>query len=284
MPSNALGTYLSKFDDWKFCPPSDHLWTVSFSLATQGTAITDNSLGALYKNILEVNNRHDSIFGTKWKVDAPEDEARNFITSSQDSSIGSFLATDISFETNDVIIQHDPGTVLTQFSGWVSYGKFQSGRNHSHNIKISFNKTNWDINELFFDRWIAAIGQQGLIEDSRLKNIKANIVIREYACSSPNNAGAWVPRKQILLTRAFPKSRKDYEYSYRYDTAGAMKTDMVEFEFDNYQILYQGLNAYTDKSGGTPGYISPTFSEGYSEVTGDYITKEEVQGALGNLK
>lgn len=279
MPSNALGTYLSKFDDWKYCPPSDHLWTVTFLLSPQGTNISDNSFSALYRNILEVNRHHDSIFSTRWKVSAPEDEAKRFVISSQDSSIGMFLATDISFKTNDVNIQAEANPNNTQFSGWVSYGKVQNGRNHMHNMKISFNKTNWDINEIFFDRWIAAIGQQGLIEDSGLKNIKANVIIREYACSTPTNLGPWVPRKQITLTRAFPKNRKDNEYSYDSEKAGAMKTDTVEFEFDNYQIEYYPLYAQP----GTPGYVTPTTAAGTSMI-GPTITSEELERRNRNLK
>ena len=214
MPSNALGTYLSKFDDWKFCPPSDNLWTVSFTLSSQGSTISNNSLETLYKNILDVNRRHNNIFGTRWKVDAPESEITAFVKSTQDSSIGSFLATDINFSSNAINVQNEASPTNVQYSGWLTYGKVQNGRDHTHKINITFNKTNWNINELFFDKWIAAIGQQGLIEDSRLKNIKANIVIREYASSSPGNVGAWVPKKQIILTRAFPISRKDNEYSY----------------------------------------------------------------------
>ena len=282
MPSNALGTYLSKFDDWKFCPPSDNLWTVSFTLSSQGSTISNNSLETLYKNILDVNRRHNNIFGTRWKVDAPESEITAFVKSTQDSSIGSFLATDINFSSNAINVQNEASPTNVQYSGWLTYGKVQNGRDHTHKINITFNKTNWNINELFFDKWIAAIGQQGLIEDSRLKNIKANIVIREYASSSPGNVGAWVPKKQIILTRAFPISRKDNEYSYDYEKAGAMKTDMVTFEFDNYQIEYFPLYAYTS---GTPGYISPTKSEGYSEVTGTFITKEQATKLTGgNLK
>lgn len=279
MPSNALGTFLSKFDDWKYCPPSDHLWTVTFVLSPQGTNISDNSISALYKNILSVNERHDSIFSKRWQVKTPENEALEFIITSQDSSIGSFLATDINFSTNAVMVQTESSPNSSQYSGWVSYGKVQNGRDHSHNIKVTLMKTNWDINEVFFDRWIAAIGQQGLIEDSGLKNIKANIIIREYACSTPTNLGAWVPRKQITLLRAFPKSRKEAEYSYEYERAGAMKTDMVEFEFDNYQIEYFPLYGQV----GTPGYISPTYAEGTSEL-GPTITADEIRRNGKNLK
>lgn len=278
MPSNALGTYLSKFDDWKFCPPSNHLWTVTFLLSSQRTTVSDNSLAALFKNILEVNKRHDATFSKKWKVETPEDEAADFVITSQDSSIGSFLATDLNFNTNAINVLAEASPHAVQHSGWVSYGKVQNGRDHTHSVKISFNKTNWDINEVFFDRWIAAIGQQGLIEDSRLKNIKANIIIREYACSSPGNVGAWVPRKQITLTRAFPKSRKPGEYTYAYDQAGAMKTDMVEFEFDNYQIEYFSLYSYS-QSTGTPGYITPTTAAGTS-MLGPTITSDQLDGNL----
>jgi len=266
MSASPLGTFLSKFDDWRFCPPSDHLWTISFALYPRNTKnISDNSFAALYNNIINVNTRHYTSFSSKWKIETPNN-INSYIAKSQDSSIGFFLATDVSFNTNSTNINEGLGNNVS-YTGWINHGKIQTGRNQNHNIKITFNKTNWDINEIFFDRWIAAIGQQGLIEDDSLLNLKANITIREYACGAPGNtSGVWIPRKQINIIRAFPTSRQEAKYSYDDKEAGILKSETVSFIFDDYQIRYfEAANI-----GGTPGYIEGTTSVGTSEVGPDY--------------
>jgi hypothetical protein len=44
--------------------------------------------------------------------------------------------------------------------------------------------SNWDIGDILFDPWIAAVAQKGLIEDDN-SSIKGKIVIKEYASSLP---------------------------------------------------------------------------------------------------
>lgn len=238
MATNALGTFLTKFQDWKFCPPSDHLWTVSIVLHPRGDKNSTNNFGALFNNICQVNSKFDSMFSPKWKLTVNGEE-NTYFGSLQDSKIGLFLATDISFNANSVNITDSQSGLNQQFTGFLSFGKTQTGRNHNHAIKIKFLKSNWDINDLFIDRWIAAIGQQGLIEDESLPNIKGNIIITEYACGIPGkNDGTWFARKQIILTKAFPKSRDQIEYSYSSDSAGEFKSKGVDFEFDAYQVTY----------------------------------------------
>ena len=237
MASNPLGAFLTKFQDWKFCPPSDHLWTVTILLAPRNeTKSATSSFGTLYSNICQVNDKFSSSYSPKWKTTVNGDVS-GYIGKLQDSEIGLFLATDVSFNTNSVKIQDSQSGINSAFTGFLSFGKTQIGREHNHAGKIKFLKSNWDINEIFFDKWIAAIGQQGLIEDSALPNIKANIIITEYACGTPNkNEGSWFARKQITLTRAFPKSRENMIYSYSPDDAGTFKSTAVDFEFDSYQV------------------------------------------------
>lgn len=239
MSTNALGTFLTKFQDWRFCPPSDHLWTVTILLAPRNEDTTlPSSFKTLYNNICNVNERFNKMFSPKWKMTI-ESDTSSYINKIQDSEIGLFLATDISFNTNSINILDNQSGNNIQFTGFLSFGKTQMGRQHNHAGKIRFLKSNWDINELFFDRWISAIGQQGLIEDSTLPNIKANIIITEYACSTPNSTdGTWFIRKQIMLNKAFPKSRAQVSYSYSPEDAGSFKSTDVDFEFDSYQITY----------------------------------------------
>lgn len=277
MSVSALGTFLTKFKDWKYCPPSNHLWTVTFLLSSQGD-ISGNSFSTLYDNIIKVNNSFDSMYSPRWKVSTPNN-AKNFVINAQDGDIGLFLANEIQFNTNSIEVQDSQSGTNQQFTGWIEYGKTQTGRSLTHDIKIIFNKTNWDITEIFFDRWIAAIGQQGLIEDSSLYNIKANIIIREYACSAPNTpTTSWVPRKQIKLIRAFPKSRGQNNYNYEEADAGAMKNETVEFAFDSYQIEY--FNIASEK---TPGYITGTTAVGTSK-TGRTYTDADIDRKYSNTK
>lgn len=277
--SSPLGTFLSKFTDWKYCPPSSHLWTVNFLLAPRGTAgASSTSFSTLYNNICNVNARFNSMYSPIWKITTPEDHI-NFISSSQDNTIGMFLAREISFNGNSVSTQDSQSGLNQSFTGWISYGKTQTGRNHNHAAKIKFFQGNWDIIEIFIDKWIAAIGQQGLIEDDTLSNIKANIVITEYAASVPNNtSGVWVPKKRITLLRAFPKNRQDSKYDYEPENAGDARFNLVDFEFDGYQIEYLNVGNTVSSTGtkGTPGYISGSTAVGTSEV-GPTYTIEDIE-------
>lgn len=244
MSTNILGTYLEKFKDWKYCPQSNHLWTITFLLSSRGDKQNDvSTFSTLYNNILKVNALYDATYSPLWKITTPNGAA-DFVINSQDKNIGLFLANEVIFNANSVNIIDTQSGAQQQYTGWFSYGKTQTGRNHNHAGKIKFAQTNWDFIEIFIDRWIAAIGQQGLIEDSSLPNIKANIIITEYACGVPGkskNKGAWIPRKKITLKRAFPKNRQDTKLDYSPDTAGDMKYNVVDFEFDAYEVYYYDI-------------------------------------------
>jgi hypothetical protein len=250
MSTHIIGTYLEKFKDWKYCPPSDHLWTVTFLLAPRNDNQKEaNTFANLYNNILKVNAAHDSVYSSLWKVDVPNG-AKDFVINAQDNNVGLFLINQLNFDTNNVNIYD--GTSVSH-SGWLSPGKTQAGRSITHKARMRFAATNWDINEIFIDKWIAAIGQQGLIEDSNLPNIKANIIITQYSCGAPtasNIRGTWIPRKKITLLKAFPFNRGDTRLEYSPSEAGDMKYNTVDFHFDAYQIQYYDIfNAGYPKAG-----------------------------------
>jgi hypothetical protein len=105
------------------------------------------------------------------------------------------------------------------------------------------------------DKWIAAIGQQGLIEgdeDNDIFDIKADIYINEYSASTPDSLisgmSSWQLRKIIKLTKAFPKARDPYKFSYTED-ATDMQTLKVDFEFENYAIEYEKADYRLNKTG-----------------------------------
>lgn len=279
--TNALGIYLSKFDDWKYCLPSDNLWTINFLLAPREDNAT-GSFSTLYSNIVAVNNQYDSMYSPLWKINTSIKDI-DFITNSQDPNIGMFLASLVQFNGNEVQISDTKNETMVPHSGWASYGKTANGRTHGHGAKIRFLKSNWDISEIFFDRWIAAIGQQGLIEDSSLPNIKSTITINEYAASAPHSTDyGWTLRKRIYLLRAFPYKRGESSYKYDAEDAGTAKFCQVDFKFDAFQVEYFNAGA-TTKSNGTPGYVTASTAEGTSMV-GPTITSSQLQGRGANTK
>ena len=265
--AGALGIFLEQFNDWKFCPPTSHLWVLKIQLhndgdivGTNGEAATTHTLSALYDNICKVNKKWDDVIKSSHSVtvggESASDLVKKYIESTENQTIGQFLVTDVSFNANQISIKDESSPNNTAYSGWLSYGKILSGRTHNHAGKIKFYRTNWDINELLFDPWIAAIGKQGLIEASEqydIYNIKADIFIYEYANSIPvtsdknaktkKSEGAaedreWKLRKTIKLTKCFPKQRKQYTYSYSPDNASKMDSVEVDIEFENYSVEY----------------------------------------------
>lgn len=237
-----ISRFLSKFSDWKFCPPSSHLWTVSILLSSRSDN-SSNTISALYNNICAVNDRFSSLYGSKWKVEAPADAA-SFIAKNQDSELGIFLATEIDFNTYDVSLDIGDSSSGKYHSGFLTYGKMQVGRKQGVPLKIRFLRSNWDFCELFFDKWIAAVCQQGLIESDELPNIKATIIIQEYAASVPGGtAGVWFPKKQITLNKTVPISRENTKYTYDSDKAGLFMGQVITFDAESYQIKYLDLPA-----------------------------------------
>lgn len=244
----ALDSFLEKMRDWKFNPPSNNLWTVKINLHNDGETVGEHTLKQLYTNIQKVNKEYHDSFSSSWGVSINGDTnpLMTYIEQLQGEDIGLFLATDITFNTNTVQIKDEVSPNNTQYTGWLGYGKVQLGRHHNHAAKIMFYHSNWDIHELLFDLWIAAIGQQGLIEGDEsdgIYNIKADIIINEYATSGSNagNAESWYLRKTIKLTKCFPKQRKQYTYSYGFDKAGVFTSEDVDIEFENYSIIYPSV-------------------------------------------
>lgn len=287
MSTNALGKFLTKLSNWKFCPPSDNLWTVAFLLSPRSDN-KGNSFSNLYANICSVNASHKSMYGNIWNIISPVG-ADIFVANTQDDDIGSFLATEVQYNVNKVNLLDDSGQSISQHIGFLNFGKIQTGKSHNHDIKIRFLKSNWDINELFFDRWIAAVGQQGLIEAEGFPNIKATIVLQEYSASVPGGtSGVWFPRKQITLFKAVPYERDDYKLSYDNNEAGTFKDSIITFKSDSYHIKYHNppteLSFTTNTASNDEiGILTPSTAEGTSEV-GPTITKTEIDNLHTNTK
>ncbi len=47
--------------------------------------------------------------------------------------------------------------------GFLKFGKVVQSRTSTDELKVNFLVSNWDIGDILFDRWIAAVSQKGLI-------------------------------------------------------------------------------------------------------------------------
>ena len=282
MATNALGTFLTKFQDWKYCPPSDHLWTIRIEQFNNGSGNGQtHTFSDLYKAICTANATFENGISQRYKVSGNPDAINNFIINSQDNNIGLFLATNVSFSPNAITLADQLSSHSIAYSGFINYGKALTGKQHNLDAKIRFYKSNWDINELLIDRWIAAIGRQGLIESSSLPNIKGTIIISEYAAGFPGHSSkTWKLRKTIKLYKAFPKSRDTITLSYEPGEAGAYKDSLVEFDFSTYEIIY---------GDGVDNSISPTTANptGSTDLLGVVNPSQATDGgittAMGNI-
>lgn len=238
-PIELFVNQLSK--NWGYAIPSDNIWVVYIKPHNRGNgAAGESSFEKLYSNIISVNNSYKQSFSnTKWLIEL--NEGTNNFFGGFNTSIGLFLATDVTYATNSNNIQDTTDGNFSSHGGFLSQGKIMLSRNSQLESKITFAATNWDINEIFIDPWISAISQQGLIESSELPNIKADITILQYASSHPGKflmGDEIVLRKEINLYEAFPKSRDNPKMTYETTEAGILKTYSTTFAFRDYSIKY----------------------------------------------
>ena len=241
-----LQLFLEKLKEWRFSLPTTHLWTVEIQLHNDGSE-TNHTLLELYKNIDKVNRTYSATLGTNWKItnSTTGNFANDFLNRLQTDKTAFFLAQGVNFEARAVNISDNTSDFLSQNAGFVKFGTIENGANYNPRARFQFLETNWSLSDILFDRWIAAIGQQGLIEDSSLPNIKADIYIYQYAAGAPSslankrstnaNAKEWKLRKIIKLIKAVPINRGQIENTYEYN---GPKIDTVEFSFMDYQIEY----------------------------------------------
>lgn len=238
--------FLGYLQDWKYAAPSDNLWTFNIRVHNNGLISNSNStnftFNQLYKNIDTVNQSYTNSINTIWRITKnknsinPEDYFNKF-----DKDNGLFLVQEVNIYNTSVSVQDTNMTALDQHRGFLQAGKIVTMRNYLEGMTAKFLVTNWSVLEIFFDKWISAIAQQGLIEDSQNPQIKADIIINQYARSIPNsdNYQAMELQKSINLIRAFPFRRDQLSYSYDGEKAGVFKVGQVNFKFDDYIINYE---------------------------------------------
>lgn len=194
----------------------------------------------------------------------------SYISSLQDDKVGLFLANQISFDSHAAQISTNPGE-MSNHSGFLTFPMTVMGKGaQDKTLKINFLQTNWDIGEILIDPWIAAVLQQGLIEDSRLPKIKAKLTLSEYSAGIPRKVVShsydslmstmdaetqkywqeakeknlpkeyktWFLRKQMVFNKIVPFDREGKKLSYSSEDAGKLESCLVQFKFENYKITY----------------------------------------------
>lgn len=241
-----ITTFIDKLGDWKFNFPANHLWTINILLHNDGSE-KSHTLANLYTNILKVNALNENQEKSDWSVKSTgsEDFGNDYITKFGIDQTGLFLANGVNYSTNKAQINNNMGDILSPYGGFLGWGSAIGAKTPGTSCNIQFFETNWNIGNILFDKWIAAILQQGLIEDSSLPNIKSDILIYKYAPSLPRdlynnkstNSYEWQLKEIVKLYKAVPIGHSgDSELSYSVDTAP--KTVTVEFSYQDYSIEY----------------------------------------------
>ena len=181
--------FLSKMEKFYFSPPSDNLWTVNID--TDDSNLTDGtSLEVLYNRITTMNTKWKTkVASSMWGVhtdkaaitsrNTPEKFIQEFV-----GAQGVFLAQNISFSPIQATVNSNVFPMGQQHGGFFNFGNIAQSRPNNRKLNINFLVSNWDIGDILFDPWIAAVSQKGLIEDGN-SSIKARIVIREYSSALP---------------------------------------------------------------------------------------------------
>lgn len=238
--------FIQKLEDWKFNIPPSHLWTITIQLHNDGTEQT-HTLQGLYANIDRVNRTFDAQIGTNWAIKSPDNQLflDNYLSKVCIDKTGLFLAQAVTYDTHKVTIENTNASSLRPYSGFLEFGLISSSKQPATQCNIQFLVTNWNVGNILFDKWIAAISQQGLIEDSSLPNIKADIFINKYAPSLPaelmtGKSGSneeWQLKEVVKLIKAVPYGR-DGDNSLNYEASSSPGIVTVNFMFQDYSIEY----------------------------------------------
>ena len=247
--SPSIMNFLTKMQKFYFAPPSDNLWTVEIDLMDSVQA-NESRLGTLYNAITSANEWWSSIVNTKWKIDtsAPQQKGKNtpkdFIEQFATTS-GVFLAQNVNFTPHAATITESVFTEAQQHQGFLNFGFVAQNRQINRSLKISFLVSNWDIGDILFDRWIAAVAQRGLTElGTENSSLKARIIIKEYSASFPKELNDGVSntkmecRKEYIFENCVPVNRGSVEKKYEFNDAGTFKNNIVQFKYEDYKIKY----------------------------------------------
>ena len=248
-------------NNWELCPPSTNLWTVQIKNASNGKA-TATSFAELYGNILSANSNYSMLVSNLWHVSGVKKEkfdenVKKFFGRAHSNEYGIILCQSVTLPDLSVTAEQSYGE-LDNYRGFLMPGHTVNNRTLGKQVQLSFLGTNYDLKDMFFTPWCAAIAQQGLIEDTELPCLRADLYINlyspnekfhdhlhtppdpdDYVIISPNDEN-WDLRKQIKVTRAYPIAINDVNGAYDYETesAGKFRVFNVDFNFDEISIEY----------------------------------------------
>lgn len=241
-----------RIQNFFYSPPSDNLWNVEIqpSSCQNNINLTDKTknLAQLYQSILAINGGWRQTREENWKIsmnavqNSSGKSVQEYLSHFNENEIGLFLAQKVAF--TPFSINHDKDTFgeLQQQGGFFKNAKVVKSRKDEDTLKLTLLVSNWDICEILFDPWIAAVAQHGLIADET--PIKAKIILTEYSSSYPKFSdneeydGVMKARKQYIFDGCFPISRDETTKNYDLNEAGTYKNSVVTFSFDDYQIHY----------------------------------------------
>ena len=180
----------------------------------------------MYKNIISTNTTWKNKISSKWKISMPsastdETICQNYFDEFINNN-GVFLAQNVSFTPLSIQSTNNFFSELQQHGSFFNVGNIINSRQTPSGLKISFLVSNWDIGDILFDPWMAAIAQKGLIEDGG-PCIKANIIITEYSAGNPlperikEEYGTLIQmleRKEYIFYNCFPVSRGSVDKNY----------------------------------------------------------------------
>lgn len=234
-------------NNWTLCPPSTNLWTVEIKSSNTGDAKETSSFKTLIENIAAVNDNYNKTVGTGWGISYKNTKRRDeFRNSVQHSDIGMFLCQSVSLPDLSVTSEQSYGQ-LDNHRGFILPGYVISNRPTGKQVQLSYLGTNYDLKDVLFSPWCAAVAQQGLIEDESLKCLRGDLFINLYSCGIPEKMNketlspTWQLRKQIIVLRAFPIGINEVNgaYDYDVDNAGKFRVFNVDFNFDDIVVNYQ---------------------------------------------
>lgn len=239
--------FITKLQKFQYAPPSDNLWTIEIS-AQETTQPKTNGLVTLYKSITSINSNWQKMIQSKWKISLASPLKRNSMVDTNYISqfaqqSGVFLAQNINFSPHSVTVSESVFPEGTQHSAFLNFGYFTQNRQVNRSLKVTFLVSNWDIGDILFDPWIAAVAQHGLIQDGTT-GVKAKITIKEYSAgvdiTKNDNVqnSTMTCRKQYIFHNCVPVNRGSVEKKYDFNEAGTFKLSVVEFKYDDYEIQY----------------------------------------------
>lgn len=237
--------FITKLQKFQFAPPSDNLWVVKFSTYSKDGENSNVSLETLYDSIIQANKTWTKITSPKWKVALNDKniDVKSYIKDFHTKS-GVFLAQNVNFTPQSVKVVADPFSQGQQHNSFFNFGFIAQGRQINRSLKISFLVSNWDICDILFEPWIAAVAQRGLLQDGISSSIKARIILEEYSKGIPKSFNdkesihQMECRKQYIFDNCVPINRGSVERDYDFNNAGTFKSSIIEFNFQDYQIKY----------------------------------------------